>query len=97
MNGLPYVLLWLALGLAMFPRVHWGWPVFTGLSVVIAVIVGIVEWAGLAVIALFAGACVAATRVRVLAWGTLVVCAVALADHAVPWINNVLVFDTMAL
>ena len=103
MNGLPYVLLWLALGMAMFPRVHWGWPVFTGLSVVIAVIVGIVEWAGLAVIALFAGACVAATRstlstrVRVLAWGTLVVCAVALADHAVPWINNVLVFDTVAL
>ena len=83
--------------------VRWGWPVFTGLSVVIAVIVGIVEWAGLAVIALFAGACVAATRstlstrVRVLAWGTLVVCALVLADHAVPWINNVLVFDTVAL
>ena len=102
-NELPYVLLWLALGMAMFTRVRWGWPVFTGLSVVIAVIVGIVEWAGLAVIALFAGACVAATRstlstrVRVLAWGTLVVCALVLADHAVPWINNVLVFDTVAL
>ena len=59
--------------------------------------------AGLAVIALFAGACLAAMRstfsppVRTLAWGALVVCAVALAAHQVPWINNVLVFDAVAV
>ena len=102
-NGLPYLLLWLALGMAMFPRARWGWPIFTGLSIVAAVIAGIVEWAGLAVIALFAGACLAAMRstfsppVRTLAWGALVVCAVALAAHQVPWINNVLVFDAVAV
>ncbi len=87
----------------MFPRVRWGWPIFTGLSIAAAVIAGIVEWPGLAVIALFAGACLAATRstlstaVRTLAWGVLVICTVALAAHRVPWINNVLVFDAVAV
>ena len=87
----------------MFPRVRWGWPIFTGLSIAAAVIAGIVEWPGLAVIALFAGACLAAMRstlstaVRTLAWGVLVICTVALAAHRVPGINNVLVFDAVAL
>ena len=87
----------------MFSRVRWGWPVFTGLSIAAAVIAGIVEWPGLAVIALFAGACLAAMRstlstaVRTLAWGVLVICTVALAAHRVPWINNVLVFDAVAV
>ena len=99
----PYLLLWLALGMAMFPGVRWGWPICTSLSIVAAVVVGIVEWAGLAVIALFAGAFLAATRatlstpVRIAAWGTLMVCSVALAAHQVPWINNLLVFDAVAV
>ena len=46
----------------MFSRVRWSWPIFTGLSIAAAVIVGIVEWPGLAVITLFAGACLAAMR-----------------------------------
>ena len=63
----------------MLPRVRSGWPIFTGLSIVAAVNAGIVEWVGLVVIALFAGACFAAMRstfstpVRTLAWGTLVI------------------------
>ena len=76
---------------------------FTGLSIVAAVNAGIVEWVGLVAIALFAGACFAAMRstfstpVRTLAWGTLVICAVMLAAHQIPWINNVLVFDAVAV
>ena len=87
----------------MFPRVRYGWPAFTGLSIVAAVAAGIVEWAGLAFIFVFAGACVAAVRstfstaARALAWGVLVVCAIALASHQVPWINNVLVFDAVTV
>jgi len=102
-NGLPYLLLWLALGMAMFSRVRWGWPVFAGLSIVAAVIAGIVELPGLAVIVLFAGACLAAMRstlstaARTLAWGVLMICGLALATHRVPWINNVLIFDAVAV
>ena len=102
-NSLPYLLLWLALGMAMFSRVRWSWPIFTGLSIAAAVIVGIVEWPGLAVITLFAGACLAAMQstlsaaMRTLACGVLVICAVALASHRVPWINNVLVVDAVGV
>ena len=87
----------------MFLRVRSGWPIFTSLSIVAAVNGGIVEWVGLVVIALFAVACFAAMRstfstpVRTLAWGTLVICAVMLAAHQIPWINNVLVFDAVAV
>ena len=102
-DGLPYLLLWLALGMAMFPHVRWAWPILAGLSVVAAVVVGIVEWPGLAVIGLLAGACVSATQstlsapVRILAWGAVAVCSVALASHQLPWINNLLVFDAVAV
>ena len=54
-DGLPYLLLWVALGMAMFQGGRWGWPIFTGLSLVAAIVAGIVEWAGLVVIALFTG------------------------------------------
>ena len=64
----------------MFPRIRYGWPALTGLSIAAAFAVGIVEWIGLAFIFVFAGACVAAVRstfsttVRGLAWVVLVVC-----------------------
>ena len=102
-NGLPFALLWLALGMAMFPRVWRRWPILVGLSIVAAVSAGIVEWAGLPVIVLFALACFMAVRptlsvrVRIPVWGTLLVCAVALAAHQVPWINNVLVFNAITV
>ncbi len=87
----------------MFPRIRYGWPALTALSIAAAFAVGIVEWIGLAFILVFAGACVAAVRstfstaVRGLAWVVLVVCGIALASHQVPWINNVLVFEAMTL
>ncbi len=102
-NGLPFALLWLALGMAMFPRVWRRWPILVGLSIAAAVSAGIVEWAGLPVIVLFALACFMAVRptlsvrVRIPVWGTLLVCAVALAAHQVPWINNVPVFDAITV
>ena len=102
-TGLPYLLLWLALGMAMIPRVRWGWPTMTGFSIVAGVVAGIVEWAGLALIALLIGTCVVATRstlslpVRILAWGALLVTAGALVAHQVPWINNVLIFEAVTL
>ena len=102
-NGLPFALLWLALGMAMFPRVWRRWPILIGLSIAAAVSASIVEWAGLPVIVLFALACFMAVRptlsvrVRIPVWGTLLVCAVALAAHQVPWINNVLVFDAITV
>ena len=98
-SGLPFVLLWLALGTAMLPRVRWAWQALASLSIAAAAIAGIVEWAGLAVIILFAWACLAATRatlstpVRTLAWAILVIGAIALAAHAVPWINSVLIVN----
>ena len=102
-DSLPYLLLWSALGMAMFPGGRWGWPMFTALSIVAALVAGIVEWGGLVVIALFAGACLAAVRptlsaaLRTLAWGIVGICAVALATHQVPWIHNVLIFDAVAV
>ena len=102
-NGLPYWILWSALVVAMFPPVRSGWPILTGLSIGAAVNAGIVEWAGLVVIALFAGACFAAMRstlsmpVRTLAWSTLVICAITLGTHQIPWIHNVLAFDAVAV
>ena len=102
-NGLPYWLLWMALGMAMFSRVRWGWPILAGLSVTAAVVAGIVEWAGLIVIAAFAGACLAAARatlsktMHALAWGVLVIVAAALTAHQVPWIHNVRVVDAVVL
>lgn len=85
----------------MFPRVRRAWPIPVCLSIATAVSAGIVDWAGLPIIALFAGACLAAARlklpipVRILAWATVLVCAVALAAHQLPWINSVLVFDAV--
>ena len=102
-NGLPFAHLWLALGMAMFPRLRRGCPILVGLSIAAAVGTGIVEWTGLPVIALFALACFLAVRptlsmpVRILVWGTLLACAVVLAVHQVPWINNVLVFDAITV
>ncbi len=93
-DRLPYLLLWSASGMAMFPGGRWGWPIFTALSIVAALVAGIVDWAGLVVIALFAGACFAAVRpalstaLRTLPWGVLGICAVALATHQVPWIQT---------
>ena len=100
-SALPFAFLWLALGMAMIPRARQGWSVLVGLSIVAAVGAGIVEWPGLAAIALFAGACLAAVRcslsksVRVFAWGVLLACSIAFATHQMPWINNVLVFDAV--
>ena len=87
----------------MFQGGRWGWPIFAGLSLVAAIVAGIVEWAGLVVIALFTGGCLAAVRptlptaVRTLAWNVVVICAIALAAHQVPWIHNVLLFDAVAV
>lgn len=100
-SALPFAFLWLALGTAMIPRARQGWSVLVGLSIVAAVGAGIVEWTGLAAIALFAGACLAAVRcsfsksVRVFAWVVLLACSIAFATHQMPWINNVLVFDAV--
>ena len=102
-DGLPYLLLWSALGASMLPSVRSGWPLLAGSSIIAALVAGIVEWTGLVVIAVFASACLAAMRtvpstpVRVLAWGTLVFCALALAAHRVPGINNVLIYDDVAV
>ena len=102
-DALPFAFLWLALGMAMVPRARQGWSVLLGLSIVAAIGAGIVEWAGLTAIALFAGACLAAVRcsfpklVRIFAWAVLVACSVAFATHQVPWINNVLVFDAVTV
>ncbi len=102
-DGLPYLLLWLALGVAMFPGPRWGGPILLALSLATAVVAGIVEWAGFAVLTLFAGACLAAVRpelstaLRTLAWGIVVIFAVALATHQVPWVHNVLVLDAVSV
>ena len=102
-QGLPYLLLWSALGATMFPRARSGWKFLAGISVVTAFLAGIVEWQGLAIIAVFAGACLGATRstfptpVRALSWSILVTFAVALAAHRVPGINNLVVFEEVAV
>ena len=102
-NGLQYWLLWAAVGLAMASRVRWEWLIPAGLSVVAAVGTGIVEWEGAIVIAVFAGACLAAGRstlsqsVRAVAWGIVVISGTALFAHQVPWIHNVRVVDAVVL
>ena len=102
-DGLPYLLLWLALGVAMFPDRRRVGPILIALSLAAAVAAGIVEWAGLAVLALFAGSCLAAVRpklstaLRTLAWGMAVIFALALATHQIPWIENVLVLDAVSV
>ena len=69
------------------------------LSLAAAVVAGIVEWTGVAVFMLLAGACLAAVRPgfsrlrRTLAWGVVVILTAALATNQVPWVHNVLVLD----
>ncbi len=102
-DALPYLLLWVALGFAMFPGRRFVVPTLLALSLAAGVVAGIVEWAGLAVLAIFAGSCLAAVRTdlsrpqRTLAWGSVVILAVALAMHQIPWIHNVLVLDGVSV
>ena len=102
-DALPYLLLWVALATAMFKGRGVVGSAFIALSLAAAVVAGIVEWVGLAVLALFAGSCLAAVRrelptaLRALAWGVVVILAVALAAHQVPWIHNVLVLDGVSV
>ena len=102
-HAVPYLFLWVALGLAMFTDRHSHAGVFIALSLAAAVVVGIVEWEGLAPLALFAGSCLVAVRsalptaLRALAWGIVVVLAVALGTHEVPWIHNVLILDAVSV
>ena len=98
-HALPYLLLWAAFGAAMLTGRRSVALAFAALSLAAAVAVGIVAWAGVAVLALFAGACLAAVRPefsrvqRTLAWGVVVILTAALATHQVPGIHNVLVLD----
>ncbi len=102
-NVFPYLLLWSAVGLAMFSRVRWGWPIPAGLSVAAAVAAGIVESAGLVVIAVLSGACVVAARptlsrvARAAAWGVLAISGAALFTHQAPWVHNALAVDAAVL
>ena len=89
-DGLPYLLLWTALGAAVFPGGRRSGALLIALSLGAAVVAGIVAWAGLAVLALFSVACLAAVRpqfpaaLRTPAWGAVVFLAVALATHQIP-------------
>ena len=102
-DALPYLLLWVALAASMFSGRGVVGSAFIALSLAAAVVANIVEWAGLAVLTLFAGSCLAAVRcefptaLRALAWGVVVFVAVALAAHQVPWIHNVLVLDGISV
>ena len=102
-DALPYLLLWVALGFAMFPGPRLAGPTLLALSLAAGVVAGVVEWAGLAVLALFAGSCLAAVRtefpkaLRALSWGVVVILAVALAMHQMPGIHNVLVLDGVSV
>ena len=102
-DALPYLLLWVALGVAVFSGPRFVGPAFVALSLAAALVVGIIEWAGLAVLALFAGSCLAAVRPDLpkarcaVAWGVVVILALALATHQVPWIHNVLVLDGVSV
>ena len=102
-DAVPYLFLWVALGLAMFTDRHVHGAIFLALSLAAAVAAGIVEWEGLAPLALFAGCCLATTRpdlpaaLRALAWAVVVILAVALATHEIPWIHNVLVLDGVSV
>ena len=101
--ALPYLLLWVALGFAMFAGPRLAGPIFLALSLAAGVVAGIVDWAGVAVLALFAGSCLAAVRtefpkaLRALSWGVVVILAVALAMHQMPGINNILVLDGVSV
>jgi len=101
--ALPYLLLWVALGVAMFPVRRFVGPAFIALSLAAGVGAGIIEWGGVAVLALFAGSCMAAVRLelpaalRTLAWSVVVILALALASHQIPWIRNVLVLDGVSV
>ena len=102
-HALPYLLLWVALGFAMFPGPRLVAPTLLVLSLAAGVVTGIVEWVGVAVLALFAGSCLAAVRtelskaLRALSWGAVVILAVALATHQMPGIHNVLVLDGVSV
>ncbi len=102
-DAVPYLFLWVALGLVMFTDRHQHAAIFIVLSLAAAAVAGIVEWEGLALLVLFAGSCLAAVRsalptaLRALAWGIVVVLAVALGTHEVPWIHNVLVLDAVSV
>ena len=102
-DGLPFVLLWVALGVTVFPADRWVGPAFLALSLASAGAVGIVEWAGMVAIAFFCGACLATVRpslsapLRALVWSVVVISAAALATHQVPWIHNVLVLDAVSV
>ena len=102
-DALPYVLLWMAWGAAVFPGGRRGGATLIALSLAAAVAAGIVAWAGLLVLALFVGACLTAVRtesptvVRTVAWGAVLFLAVALAIHEMPWIRNVLVLDSVSV
>ncbi len=101
--ALPYLLLWVALGFAMFAGPRLAGPIFLALSLAAGVVAGIVDWVGVAVLALFAGSCLAAVRTelskaqRALSWGAVVILAVALATHQMPGIHNVLVLDGVSV
>ena len=96
---LPYLFLWAAFGAAMWRGPRFVGPAFIALSLAAAVAAGIVEWAGVAVLALFAGACLVAVRaelptvLRTLAWGVVVILTLALGMNQVPWIHSVLALD----
>ena len=87
----------------MFPDGRRVGATLIALSLAAAVVAGIVAWAGLAVLALYSGACLAAVRpqfsavLRTLAWGTVLFLALALATHQIPWIQNVLVLDSVSV
>ncbi len=101
--ALPYLLLWVALGFAMFAGPRLAGPIFLALSLAAGVVAGIVDLVGVAVLALFAGSCLAAVRtelskaLRALSWGAVVILAVALATHQMPGIHNVLVLDGVSV
>ncbi len=98
-HALPYLLLWGAFGAAMLRAPRFVGPALIALSLAAAAVAGIVEWAGVAVLALFAAACLAAVRaelptvLRTLAWGVVVILTLALGMNQVPWIHNVLALD----
>ncbi|MXV94900.1 MAG: CPBP family intramembrane metalloprotease [Gemmatimonadetes bacterium] len=102
-QALPYLLLWVAVGVAMFSGPRFVGQALVALSLAAAVVAGVIEWAGLAVLALFAGSCLAAVRrefptaLRAVSWAVVVVLALALATHQIPWIHNVLVLDEVSV
>jgi len=98
-QALPYLLLWAAFGVSMSTGRRCVPLAFVVLSLAAGLVAGIIEWTGLAVLALFAGLCLAAARPglpivhRTLAWGAVVILTLALAINQVPGIHNVLLLD----